>query len=319
MWMDIEKLLQTLVNFYDIKPDECVDKTLKICLKLDETVWASDKKMERLTLTVMNGALNKNARVQPDVFRREWFKVQSETEIWPCGMFEVSKEDHKTLKRHLQASQLNDTIKRHNAGEKLKVKLQNASGEDYMAEFGVEWHAAGDLKTLKVCNGCQSGPCVKRACLFCIHERLPAKKTPGGVAVRGSWTGGTLKTRDPESFGPAPDRDKQDAAGVYTNDADWDPCFAIPLSRTHICTMHGENRVVEKLVHLHICRVWNNGKLNPARKKRLKAMNKFFAERMRMKLRGKPFEIGHCDRLSGKNSSVPVKPSFNDVKARSLT
>jgi len=87
--MDVTKLLQTLVHLYDIREQE-VNSVLKVCLKLDETIWAGDKKMERLTVTVMNRALAGQENCAPE----HWFQVQSETELWPVSMFEVEKESH---------------------------------------------------------------------------------------------------------------------------------------------------------------------------------------------------------------------------------
>jgi len=92
----------------------------------------------------------------------------------------------------------------------------------------------------------------------------------------------------------------------------------IPLSRTHICSMHGENRVVEKLVHLHICKIWNMQD-EAARAPRLEAVEKFLGGDMAMLLRGVPFKVEKCPKLSGKYGSTPMKPSFNDVKARKFT
>lgn len=84
--MDVIKLLQTLVHLYDIKAEE-VMSVLKICIKLDETVWAGDKKMERLTITIMNRALAGKDSCSPD----QWFQVRParlmpfEVYIMPCA------------------------------------------------------------------------------------------------------------------------------------------------------------------------------------------------------------------------------------------
>ena len=69
--LDVNRLLQTLVHLYDITAEE-VMSVLKICIKLDETVWAGDKKMERLTITVMNRALAGKDSCRPD----QWFQVR---------------------------------------------------------------------------------------------------------------------------------------------------------------------------------------------------------------------------------------------------
>lgn len=304
--LDITALLQTLVHLYGITAQE-VDGTLKVCLKLDETIWAGDRKMERLTVTVMNRAL-----VGKDACEEElWFHVQSERELWPVGMFEVTKESHSALKRFLSTSHLNNVIKQHNAGEKLAVRRDDGELE----HFKVEWHAAGDLKTLKCMHGCQTCPNAECVCLYCMHAR-PKPNTSAGAkgrqhaGQRRTWAGGIMSCRSPQQLGKAPDRDKLDPL--------WDAVLAIPLERIHICTMHGENRVVEKLVHLHICKVWNMKK-GEQRDQRLKAMETFLAEDIGMRLRGQPFKIEECEKLSGKYGSTPIKPSFNDVKARIFT
>ena len=323
--MDVTILLQTLVHLYDLKSAEVggtavTPGVLKVCLKLDETIWAGEKKMERLTVTVMNRALAGKDQCAPN----QWCQVQSEREVWPVAMFEVKKESHATLKQYLSTSQLNKTITAHNNGEILSVAMPDGKVE----KFTVEWHAAGDLKTLKCCNGCQTGPAAKCVCIYCMSERekatVSAGKSFGKASGKGRvWAKGVKASRPPNSFGKAPTRDKQDAQGNYVNDPDWDPVLDIPLSRTHICTMHGENRMVEKLVHLHLCKIWNMPE-GGERASRIAAVNQFLGgERaeggMGMKLRGERFKVSKCDKLSGKYGSTPMKPSFNDVRAREFT
>jgi len=36
----------------------------------------------------------------------------------------------------------------------------------------------------------------------------------------------------------------------------WRPIFPIPLDWVHICTLHGFNRIVEKIGHLHFIHIW---------------------------------------------------------------
>jgi hypothetical protein len=306
MWMRTNMLLTTLVHLYGITEAEAKAESngkLKVALKLDETVWAGDKKMERLTVTLMNRALNgKDAN---DLAGREWFQVQSETEIWPVGMFEVGKEDHAVLKWHLQASDLNECMKRHNQGEKLKVQFDDGS----VHTFEVEWHLAGDLKTLKCCAGVKNGAMCEHACLFCMTAR-EKKQNPATNKTKSQWMGGLKASRPSHQIGKAPTRDKEDPG--------WDCVFDIPLERIHICTMHGENRIVEKLVHLHIVRVWNM-KEGAQRRKRILAIEKLLYEDLQMRLGGQQYRIVKCEKLSGKMGDVPMKPSFNDMKARKFT
>eukprot|EP00959_Pyramimonas_sp_CCMP1952_P264758 5535773-Pyramimonas_sp.AAC.1 len=186
--------------------------------------------MERLTVTVMNRALAGKENCLPE----QWFQVQSEREVWPVAMFEVKKECHAVLKRYLTPSMLNETIKRHNNGETLSVKMDDGS----IDTFKVEWHAAGDLKTLKCMNNCPTGAGAKFCCLYCMDEREPfVVKGAKGSKTRKQWKGGVMKCRNKSSWGQAPDRDRLDP--------DWDAVLDIPLCRVHICTMHCENRMVE--------------------------------------------------------------------------
>jgi len=177
VFMDVEAVITTIVNFYNLRAEEVGGK-LKVCLKLDETVWAGDKKMERLTLTVMNRALQ--GKEECVLTERMWFSVQSETEIWPVGMFEVGKEDHKTLKQHLTASHLNKLIQRHNQGVPLHVMMEDGTVDT----FQVEWHCAGDLKTLKCMNGCQTGAMATCTCLYCMAGREPLTVVAGKAQNR---------------------------------------------------------------------------------------------------------------------------------------
>eukprot|EP00959_Pyramimonas_sp_CCMP1952_P077305 1615880-Pyramimonas_sp.AAC.2 len=55
------------------------------------------------------------------------------------------------------------------------------------------------------------------------------------------------------------------------------------------------------------------------RTQRLAAVESFMQGELGMRLRGEPFKIEKCDKLSGKYGSTPMKPSFNDVKARKFT
>lgn len=41
------------------------------------------------------------------------------------------------------------------------------------------------------------------------------------------------------------------------DDTDYRPILSIPLQHVHICTLHANNRMVEKMLHLHFMTVWN--------------------------------------------------------------
>lgn len=54
---------------------------LRPCLKVDECKWVSEKSLERLTLTMLNGGLDEDMQA--------WWSVQSEKDIWTLGAYEV--------------------------------------------------------------------------------------------------------------------------------------------------------------------------------------------------------------------------------------
>lgn len=147
---------------------------------------------------------------------------------------QVAKEDHATLKWQFSFADVADVIKRHNNGETLDV-----AG---VGKFNIEWHLASDLKTLKALYGCKSGPNATYSCLYCMLKR-----------ENGQWKGGACKAKQHLP----PDRDSDANAATQGSD-NWDPILPIPLSRVHICTMHAENRLIEKIIHLHISHVYNS-------------------------------------------------------------
>ncbi|MCO5548293.1 hypothetical protein L7F22_001750 [Adiantum nelumboides] len=110
---------------------------LHFVLKLDECELVKKKKLERVTVTLMNRALSKCHADDP-----LYFSVQSESNIWWLGAFEVKKEDHAILYWIFHNTNIPEVIdKQTNHGEVLRV---NGRGD-----FQVQWHLAGDLKTLK--------------------------------------------------------------------------------------------------------------------------------------------------------------------------
>lgn len=62
-------------------------------LKLDEAEVLREKKFERVSLTLMNRALDPEIQSNDE----RYFSVQSEQEIWPIGCFQVEKESYKIL------------------------------------------------------------------------------------------------------------------------------------------------------------------------------------------------------------------------------
>ncbi|GAQ93477.1 hypothetical protein KFL_015640020 [Klebsormidium nitens] len=235
VWIRTNQALSTLVRFYGITPESLKDKKLQPCLKVDECKWVSEKNLERFTLTMLNGGLDEDMQA--------WWSVQSEKDIWTLGAYEVDKENHDTLKWNMSFSDLSTTIERHNSGRKLVV--------EGVGEFEVEWHLAGDLKTLKALYGTSSGANAKFACIYCLQQRK-----------NGSWGRACACPQ-----GEPPDRDSQENVAKQggVGGGEWDPILPIPLTRVHMCTMHAENRIIEKLVHLPVSHVWNASGDSPGR------------------------------------------------------
>ena len=106
-------------------------------LKLDEAEVLQSKKFERVSLTLMNRALD------PDVQKSDerYFSVQSEQEIWPIGYFQVDKDSYDVLKWAFQKMNFPKVIASQNASQELVV--------EGVGNFNVEWHLAADMKTIK--------------------------------------------------------------------------------------------------------------------------------------------------------------------------
>lgn len=84
IFFDLEALQRYAVHFFEIRQQEC-GGVLKFVLKLDECEILKNRKMERVTITLMNRALNPS--ISKDDTR--YFSVQSENNVLPLGSFEV--------------------------------------------------------------------------------------------------------------------------------------------------------------------------------------------------------------------------------------
>lgn len=83
LFVDMNTLLRFIIHFYDISTEK-VDSKIVLVLKLDESELIKGQKMERVSITLMNGALQKT-NDQGDFN----FSVQSENDIWWLAAFEV--------------------------------------------------------------------------------------------------------------------------------------------------------------------------------------------------------------------------------------
>jgi len=73
--------------------NHCNGGPLIFVLKLDEAEVQRKKKFERVSLTLMNHALDPKIRSSDE----RYFSVQSKQEIWPIGCFQVDKESYEIL------------------------------------------------------------------------------------------------------------------------------------------------------------------------------------------------------------------------------
>ena len=114
--LDVCKLQAAMVKFYGMSVVEC-GGTLKFVLKLDESEIVKNQKLERVSLTLMNRALD--AVIKPG---DPWyFSVQSENDIWCLAAFEVPKETLDILKMFFNLTNIPDIIQSQNAGQILHV------------------------------------------------------------------------------------------------------------------------------------------------------------------------------------------------------
>jgi hypothetical protein len=96
--------------------------------------------------------------------------------------------------------------------------------------------------------------------------------------------------------------------------ARWRPILPIPLSRIHICTLHAQVRLTEKIVHMHIMYVWNIKDQN-LRATAIEQMEKSLSA---IDAHNGNVEIKRDPKLSGNTGNMPQKPSLNGVVATRL-
>ena len=84
-----------MVEYYDINFEES-GGILKFVIKMDECEILKEKKMERVTITLMNRALANVSRED-----KCYFSVQSETNIWWLGSFQVTSSQFRCIVYHV--------------------------------------------------------------------------------------------------------------------------------------------------------------------------------------------------------------------------
>ena len=88
--------------------------------------------------------------------------------------FELPHETHDTLTWYFHHTSIPDVISEQTEGRKLHVQG--------VGSFDVEWHMAGDLKTLKCMLGCKLGANTMYPCIYCSHTKVdPNAKLKGST------------------------------------------------------------------------------------------------------------------------------------------
>ena len=77
-------------------------------IKIDESEIAKGKKMECVSITLLNRALDPCVALKDP----KYFRVQSKNDIWWLAAFEVAKENHAILKAFFNLTEIPDVIRR---------------------------------------------------------------------------------------------------------------------------------------------------------------------------------------------------------------
>ena len=85
IFVNLQHVQRRMVEFYSMTFEEC-QGILKFIIKLDECEIIKEKKIEQVTITLINRALD------PSITTRDskYFSVQSKKHIWWLGAFEAS-------------------------------------------------------------------------------------------------------------------------------------------------------------------------------------------------------------------------------------
>ena len=277
---------------------ELQGKPLIFVLKLDEAEIVHGVKMERVSITVMNRALDSSIDLDSD----RYFSVQAKREIWPIAAFQIPCETHAILRWVFNLTKIPAVIKAQGAGQLLEV---NGIGS-----FAVEWHIAADMKTIKAIYGLsQPGPNSPECCIYCNQTRVKH------VVMANAQAEATMNNQK-YAWNDGLFSNKIVAKPLYgeATCGRWKPIFDIPLDRVHICVLHAMNRMVEKIVRMHFMHVWTI---------RDPALQKLAIDDMQKVVsltgvHGGNIVIFKDEMLSGKSNSIPNKPSFSGAHAQKL-
>ena len=105
-----------------------------------------------------------------------------------------------------------------------------------------------DLKTIKYMYGLGHGASSKYYCIYCSQRR---HKLAIGTAAQALITFTKKKRTTMWDGGLFSDKISLEPFDAFDRIGQWKPILPIPMERTHMCTLHYFNRIVEKIVHLH--------------------------------------------------------------------
>jgi len=179
-----------------------------------------------------------------------------------------------------------------------------------IGSFPVEWHLATDMKTIKCVYSLDQGANAKFSCIYCNQERT--KLVIGTTQDANALMNQRSKHSKKEGVFSKSVSAKPLSSVATLNR--WRPIFPIPLDRVHICTLHGLNKIVEKIVHLHFIYIWTI-RDEALKKATTKEMERIISE---SGAHGGNVIIFKDEQLSGKSNNVPNKPSFSGAHALKL-
>lgn len=281
IWVDIKRVQTAMIKFYGLTVEECSGHLIFV-LKLDEAQMAKNQKMERVSIAIMNRSLEYSQRRR----NTPGHSVQSEMELWWIGCAQVPIESYETLKWIFSHTNIPNIIETQNAGEIINV--------DSIGNFTIEWHMSADLKALKSMFGISGGANSKYPCLYCMASM------------------GTKEWCNTSNVGRPPTRNNLESQKFDKKNMIWDPILPILLKNVHICTLHAEIRILDKLLRLHLDYAYS---LKPT-KIADECIDKCEILLSKMGFHGGQVQLRKDSKLSGKSGDVLADLSMGGSKAR---
>ena len=147
-------------------------------------------------------------------------------ELWWIGSTQVPIESHETLKWLFSHTTIPSIMQNEVAGPERF---------DGIGSFTVEWHLSDELKMLKSMFGISGGANTKYPCLYCMSSGVGDK----------DWTNDV-------DIGKPPSRHLVNLSDYQNNRMIWDSILPFKLGNVHICTLHAEIIILDKLLCLHL-------------------------------------------------------------------